>query len=233
MRSLALLLVAACGAGDGGPTPAAEYGARLLSDPGMSSSRFNVFSCTTCHGASDEAPRVAASLAGVAFRESWWGGGSPRLLDAVNVCLERFMRGAPLDADDPRGKALYEHLVALSPERGLPARPLTIVENVAPVPRGDPARGREVYGRVCRACHGAPHSGDGRLAPEVAIVPEASIGFARDLSAQSGVTVEPALVVVEKVRHGRFFGVGGTMPPFSREALSDADLGAIVAYLGL
>jgi thiosulfate dehydrogenase len=35
------------------------------------------------------------------------------------------------------------------------------------------------------------------------------------------------------VRHGQFFGVGGNMPLFTREALSDSDLGAIVAYLGL
>ena len=31
-------------------------------------------------------------------------------------------------------------------------------------------------------------------------------------------------VVVEKIRHGSFLGYAGTMPPFSVEALSDADV---------
>jgi thiosulfate dehydrogenase len=41
------------------------------------------------------------------------------------------------------------------------------------------------------------------------------------------------LVVIEKVRHGQFFGVGGSMPPYSQEALPDTDLGALLAFLGL
>ena len=45
--------------------------------------------------------------------------------------------------------------------------------------------------------------------------------------------VEPSLVVIEKVRHGRFFDIGGEMPLFSQEALSDEDLGALLAYLEL
>jgi thiosulfate dehydrogenase len=45
--------------------------------------------------------------------------------------------------------------------------------------------------------------------------------------------VEPSLVVIEKVRHGRFFNIGGDMPLFSQEALSDEDLGALLAYLEL
>ena len=42
------------------------------------------------------------------------------------------------------------------------------------------------------------------------------------------VGASPRLVVIEKVRHGQFFGVGGNMPLFSREAMSDADLGALL-----
>lgn len=221
---LALCLVSC---GDDGPVKAADYGAQLFADPGFSDSQFNSFSCQTCHGESDDAPRVAGGLEGVVQRKSWWGGYSPRLIDAVNVCFELFMRGAPLDEADPRGRALYEYLVSISPAPAQPERPLTFVENVAPLPKGDPVRGRDVYNHVCHECHGAPHSGYQRLARSVAIIPEASIGFALDLK------VDPGLVVVEKVRHGRFFGVGGTMPPFAREALSDADLSAVVAYLGL
>src|SRR6185503_13183616 len=45
--------------------------------------------------------------------------------------------------------------------------------------------------------------------------------------------IDPSLVVIEKVRHGRFFNIGGEMPLFSEEALSDDDLGALLAYLEL
>ena len=89
------------------------------------------------------------------------------------------------------------------------------------------ARGREVYRSVCATCHGEPHTGNGRLGPLVSIIPEASIEFAEEQG------VAPALVVIEKVRHGQFFGIGGNMPLFTREALSDEDLAAILAYLEL
>ena len=224
---LALLLVGACKPDD--PRTAAELGGRLFADPGLSTSQFNAFSCATCHSAEPEqaGPRIAVTLRDAAFRPSWWGGYAPRLLDAVNFCFVFFMRGEPFSRADLRGRALYEYLVSISPTRPAPAAPLTAVEIVGVLPRGDRARGAKVWDAVCRGCHGDTHSGDGRLNDLVAIVPEASIEFAQE----SG--YDPDLVVIEKVRHGQFFGVGGNMPLFSREALSDADLGALISYLGL
>jgi thiosulfate dehydrogenase len=220
-----LLLAAACG-----PVPAAERGAALFSDPGFSGSRFNAFSCATCHGTrpeDDAPPRIGRTLHDVAGRAAWWGGYAPRLIDAVDACAVFFMRAAPLDPDDERARALYEYLVSISPGGSLPARPLTMVENVTTVARGDPGRGRIVWDRACRICHGAPHTGRDRISTLVAIVPEASQVFAAEIGAPAD------LVVIEKVRHGQFFGVGGNMPFFSREALSDDDLGALIAYLRL
>jgi thiosulfate dehydrogenase len=40
-------------------------------------------------------------------------------------------------------------------------------------------------------------------------------------------------VVVEKVRHGKFFNLAGVMPFYAAETLSDAELADILAYLGL
>lgn len=228
-RALLALVFGACFAREG-PVPAADYGATLFADPGFSPSRFNAFSCETCHGARPEVPgepRIGRSLYNAAFRRSFWGGQKARLLDAVNFCLIFFMRGEPLAQGDARGRALYEYLVRISPERPSTALPLTVVENVADVPRGETARGRAVYAGICRGCHGEPHTGAGRLSELVSVIPESSQEFA----ARAGVPA--ALVVVEKVRHGQFFGVGGNMPLFSREALADADLGAILSYLGL
>lgn len=38
---------------------------------------------------------------------------------------------------------------------------------------------------------------------------------------------------VEKVRHGGFLGVFGSMPLYSTEAISDADLSALLTFLDL
>ena len=43
--------------------------------------------------------------------------------------------------------------------------------------------------------------------------------------------MKPGLVVIEKVRHGRFFDIGGVMPPFSLESLSNAQLSDLLAFL--
>ena len=44
---------------------------------------------------------------------------------------------------------------------------------------------------------------------------------------------EARFAVVEKLRHGRFFNIGGVMPLYSLEALSDQDVADLLAYLGL
>ena len=222
--ALALALLAC------GPPPAAEVGAALFVDPRVSASEFNSFSCATCHtvGAAvdPQGPLMAgADLGDVVFRPRWWGGAAPTLLDAVNHCLVFFMREPAWRASDPRGRALYEYLLQHSPKRPAAAQPLTLVENVTTVPRGDPARGEGVWQRACQSCHGDIHTGAGRISDLASVVPESSLVFAEE----SGFSVD--LVIVEKVRHGPFFGVGGNMPPFATEQLSDEDLGALLGYL--
>ncbi len=222
-------LVGACSQ----PVPAQDVGRQLFRDPRLSSSEFNSFSCSTCHDDGDNndagsgGDRIFAGhpLTDSVFRPTWWGGQSPTLRAAVDECLVFFMREAPLADDDLRGRALYEYLLSISPDRAAPALPLTVVENVTSLARGDPRRGETVWNQACQACHGAPHTGAGRLNNLISIVPESSTEFAADI----GFPVD--VVLIEKVRHGPFFGVGGNMPPFSSEALSDDDLGALIAFL--
>lgn len=221
-----VVAVSACG-----PVPARDVGAQLFADPRLARSEVNAFSCATCHSAGDD-DRILPGfdLRGATNRPSFWGGYSSSALEATNACLTFFMRGEPLTRDDARGRALYEYLASLSataPEGGDEPLPLTIVENVTSVARGNPNRGREVWDAGCRSCHGDPHTGTGRLTEGATIVPEGSADFAE----QSGFPLD--LVVTEKVRHGAFFGVGGTMPPFPLETLSDEDLGALLAFLEL
>lgn len=224
--ALAMAQAAALGCG---PLPAREVGEALFSDPRFALSDANPVSCATCHAVSAEDTRLLAggSLVGATKRPSFWGGFVTTALDATNVCVTRFMRGGPLTADEPRSRALYEYLHSLSDDPSAPAAPFTIVENVAPVDRGEVARGAEVWQRACAGCHGEAHTGEGRLDEAMVLVPEASEIFAR----LQGYSTE--VVVVEKVRHGVFFNIGGTMPPYSLEVLSDDDLAALMSYLGL
>lgn len=235
MRSPALplaLALAACGSGTE-PTTAREHGARLFSDPGLADSRFNSFSCATCHATTQAPPPGLLSsgytLFDTAVRPSWWGGYEARLIDAVNFCFVSFMRGvAPLQPEEDRAKALYEYLASISPSPAAEALPLTIVQDIRDVPRGDPGRGELVYAGACRVCHGALHTGEGQLTPLAVILPEYFSTYPDQFP-----DVPAAEVVIEKIRHGQFFRVGGTMPPYSLEALGDDDLGALLSYLGI
>jgi thiosulfate dehydrogenase len=233
MRRWVLLSVALAAAGCGGPTPAADYGEELFQDPTLSESRYNAFSCATCHAvtAEPEPGRLNSgyTLHNAAFRKSWWGGYQTRLLDSVNFCFTAFMRGVtPLAPDEPRSRALYEYLERISPERDVEPLPLTVVKDIVDVPRGDAGRGAEVYRAACQECHGAPHTGQGRLTELTPVLPEVTQEYGELFPG-----VPPGLVVIEKIRHGRFFGVGGNMPPYSLEAMSDEQLGALLAYLEL
>jgi thiosulfate dehydrogenase len=215
--------------------PAAELGQQLFSDRGISTSRLNSFSCSTCHVVEPGLPLVIAArydagfnLAGTASRSLWWGGHSTRLIDAVNVCLEEFMGGRRLDPEEPRARQLLEYLWAASPEPSAPPAPLTIVREPTDLATltGDPDRGALIYLAGCQRCHGAAHSGLGRLDTRTPVVPEDTQRMFTDPKVARH-------VVVEKVRHGRFFQIGGVMPFYPAESMSDAALADVLAYLGL
>jgi thiosulfate dehydrogenase len=231
MRPTALVAVAlaACG----GEISGAERGEELFGSSELSPSDLNVFSCASCHTA-DEGPGPTDGLPGyrlfgAAARTRFWGDDYSVLKDAVDACLVFFMKADPLAADDDDFHALYEYLVSITPEGASDEPyPFTVVENVADVPRGDAGRGGEVYQRACQDCHGEAFSADGSILREEVNLPGVTADYGELFPG-----VEPSLVVIEKVRHGRFFSIGGDMPLFSTEALSDDDLGALLSYLEL
>lgn len=218
-----------CDDGQSVTIPASVQGQSLASDPALSPSEFNVFACTTCHSTTPTEGAIASSLYGAIDRESWWGGTIPSLLGAVDFCYVYFMRGFPsLDPRSDEARALYEWLGTLSTGGPLPTRPMTIVETVydpSETLPTDASRGESVYDRACRVCHGSPSTGQGRLGPNVVIIPEASVEFAEDND------VPLRLVLAEKVRHGQFFGVGGNMPLWPLERMSDQELADLLEYL--
>ncbi|MBI5493556.1 MAG: cytochrome c [Deltaproteobacteria bacterium] len=226
-----MLLAAACAPGAVVDVPAQERGRALFQSAELSDSAFNVFARATCHRADGERDTArilpGADLAGVTRRARTWGGAERDLLAAVNTCLVYFMRGQPWRREDERARQLYEFLA--SREGGAAQTlPMTLPRDAADVPRGDPGRGATVYDAACRACHGAPHTGEGRATRLAPLLPGVADDYAVIFPG-----VPRALVFVEKVRHGQFYGVGGNMPFFSLEALSDDDLGALLAFLGV
>jgi thiosulfate dehydrogenase len=217
------LLVAGCGS-----RPAVDYGRALFSDATISSAASNPFKCSTCHETTAAPTKQLPGyvMHDAAVRPAWWGGSVQTLLDATNQCIYNFMRGNPLAADDEKGRALFVYLASLSPDPSAPLLPLTVVQNIVDVPSGDATRGKMWWDQGCGNCHGAPHTGDGRISDVASLVPDDSLA-AHGTDPKTG--ARP--VVIEKVRHGKFFNVGGNMPLFSLEALSDAQLGDILAYL--
>jgi thiosulfate dehydrogenase len=229
-RALFILLsMAACDR----EVPGKEYGQDLFKNPKLSTSPFNVLACSHCHSVEPGQPPVIPlrldagyNLANVAGRGTFWGGYETTLLGAINTCVDRFMGGRPLKEDDTNARALYEYLDSVSPEAQSKAAVFTIVRNVTPLDqvKGDKTRGFDVWTRACTRCHGEPHNGAGRISDKASRVPDdIDPTFAEQLRG----------VVVEKVRHGRFFGLTGVMPLYSAEVMTDEQLADLLAYVGL
>lgn len=213
-----------------GPEPAAERGRDLAEDPRLSPSPSNLFACTTCHATTPEeqaARRLPGHpLFGAAVRPSYWSGGQNYLLDAVNQCLVDFMRGERITEEDPNGLALLAYLRSIS-SGSEAALPCTVVKNIdntylSSLPAGDAVRGESSYTKACGFCHGEIHSGKGRLGSRVNVLPDETIAV---FGAQA------RSIIAEKARHGKYFSIGGNMPFYCTEVLSDAELSDILSYL--
>jgi len=225
MRFLALALgLAGCG-----PATAIEWGKESFSDRGLSTAASNSFSCATCHDLTPtQALRAGYPLADVSLRPTFWGGNVVTMQDAVNQCLVDFMKSKPLSPTDDRGKALFIYLSSLVTSDGslAGAQPLTIVQNIVDLPSGDVSRGAALFANGCANCHGAVKTGAGRIGSDSSILPDDTINtFGTD-------PVRGARVVtVEKIRHGKFFNIGGVMAPYGLERCSDAQASDILAYM--
>jgi thiosulfate dehydrogenase len=212
-----------------------QYGEQLFNDPQFAGSQFNQWSCATCHDLGPalrpEVQRIASggSLENVVRRPSFWGGKELRLIDAASFCYVYFMRGPePLKEDEPRSRALYAYLATLGKDEHPPAVPVTIVLNATELmTRGPKEQGETVYRQACEVCHGQTKTGFGRSSELASILPNVADEYDRVFPG-----IPPSLVFIEKVRHGQFFRVGGNMPLFSLETLSDDNLAALLTYLG-
>lgn len=213
---------------------ALEHGRDLFEDPAASGSSLGRFSCATCHPmtAADRDDRIlpGAVLAGAVARPTFWGGQVNGLLQAINHCRYYFM-AAPRawTPEDDEAKAMYGWLRSLPPDAPT-AQPFTVVPIATDLPPGDREAGRVVYERACKSCHGAPHTGEGRLPGGIPKLPEESVTVFEGYEFSP---TEVRVTFIEKVRHGAFLGLYGNMPPYSTEVLSDDELSALLAFFDL
>ncbi len=239
-RFVSLLLAASAGGCSDGPVhaPLSTLGASIAQDPAASRSRYNVFACTTCHAvhAAEAAGRVlpGAPLEGAANRSSYWGGETVFLREAVSRCWVGFMRGTPTDLDGPTGDALSAWLVSLGTDAGTAAAtvPATWPRTITDPGPGDAAAGQAVWTRACQSCHGSFGTGARRLGTIVSVLPNDTVQTHCSDTVPAGYADRNAYIrtiAAEKIRHGSFLGYAGTMPPFSVETLSDAQVRDLAA----
>ncbi|HEV8549268.1 MAG TPA: hypothetical protein VGQ57_09570, partial [Polyangiaceae bacterium] len=125
-------------------------GRALFALPTLSTLDSNRFACSTCHAAhagEDDILRPGAPLAGATLRPTFWNDQENDLLEAVNVCVERFMQsGAKLAPADRRVEALYSYLASLEPGDASP-QAFSIVGTTSDVARGNADAGANLFAR--------------------------------------------------------------------------------------
>jgi thiosulfate dehydrogenase len=226
----ALLLVAGC------DDPVAR-GQRLFADPAVSGSGANVLTCALCHDATPtRADSSGAPLEGVFLRPSFWGGDVLDPLSATNVCVTAFMGGRGLQRGVADADALSAYLESISDVKKVPgdltlAQPYTVpatisADTVAALPPGDATAGAARWKSACMECHGDAGTGKGRISSETSVVPNSIIDGVNFPDSSVWRTV-----IVEKIRHGKFFGIGGKMAPFSLERLPDQAVADLLAFM--
>lgn len=214
---------------------AIEHGKALFDDKKASNSSLNVFTCSTCHraeaNADDKRILPGYDLGGAVDRPTYWGGQRSDLLAAINDCRYFFMNATQdWTANDEDAKVVYAYLASV-PKTQPGALPFSVVQVAKDLPAGDRARGEQVFDASCRSCHGAAHTGRGKLRSGIALLPEEEVDFLSKTYNFDKVAVR--VTFIEKVRHGGFLGVFGNMPLYSTEAMSDADLSALLSFLDL
>lgn len=212
-----------------------EHGRDLFQSTSASGSSINRFSCATCHAAAPDDGNgkilPGFALAGAVQRSTFWGGVYDDLLRAMNDCRYYFMSAPrPWTAGDAEAQAIFAFLSSQPPAQPN-ALPMTVVKVAGDLPGGDAARGKFVFEASCQTCHGEVRTGVGKLRSVIPALPEEAASVFVE---KYGFTKEQVRVTfVEKVRHGAFLGVYGSMPFYPTESLSDADLAALLAYMGL
>jgi len=182
----------------------------------------NGFACATCHGivpdAESELLRPGSSLHDAVRRPSYKLGTFTELRDAANTCRVYWMATTPWEEGDQGYLDLRAFLESVAPEGPAPPVEYDVVPPAADVPPGSADDGCALFHRSCVICHGAGAAGTA-LAPSLVAFPLGA-EFIRLKVRQSG----PPDSIYEDL-------IGGFMPFWSAQKLTDAQVEDLVAYL--
>ncbi|MCK6551760.1 c-type cytochrome [Myxococcota bacterium] len=203
--------------------PDAAEGRVLFHDPGLGK---NGVACATCHATTEKDEngdgllRSGHTLWGAAKRKFWRGDEKrtthPTLADAVDVCVQLFQGGQPLEGRTRLAIDAYLKSISKNAESPLviePALEADLDYGRDKYKGGDAELGRRVFFRACNTCH--PKAGQG-LGPAIA-----------------GKSVAD---VAKKIREGNGFIRGSRkgnewMPFFGRDRLGDRQVADVAAYV--
>jgi mono/diheme cytochrome c family protein len=153
-------------------------GRRAFHDPGLGK---NGVACSDCHATvkdeekeGDGGLRAGFSLWGVAKRKFWRADvnrtAHPTLSDAVDVCVQIFQGGQPLEGKKRTDLAAYLKVISpgSAPQPSPKIEPALVADldySRSEYRGGDADRGRELFYAACHGCH--PHGKVG-LGPAIA-----------------------------------------------------------------
>lgn len=208
-----------------GADSTADRGRRLFNDPGLGE---NGVSCAHCHAVVEDEARDGDGLLrsghplwGAAKRPHWRGDSRrtayPRVGPAINVCVQLFQGGVPLDVQDTNRLVGYLQSISTTkpqpPLQIVPALEANLMYDRPKYAGGDPDRGRTLFFRACSTCH--PKGGRG-LGP--ALYGAAAADVALKIREGNGL-----------LRGAR--QPGAWMPFFGRDRLTDENVADIAAYV--
>ena len=214
-----VVIISACGQ-PSGPAGPASRGEELYSQPFPDG---NTFSCATCHAlfepAEDGFRRPGHPIGDAAQRPIFKGGRLTSFREAVNVCIQEWMRAEPLEQDDPRWIELSGFLRAQSGDEAVAPLELQIVAPPTELSGGDLREGEEIFSHTCAVCHGEGASGT-QQAPSL-------IGEELDRETIA------RRIRTSGLRDSRVYEnlSGGRMPFWQQDRLSDDELLHVVAYV--
>lgn len=234
-------VLTACGGGGGGstaapppvtppPPPPPPMGGATKGETVFTSAMTNgnQFSCANCHSISEDTAglstvdalhRPASPLFNAVNRASYHNGNTANLFDAVNICLEDWMDATPLTESSESWLDLNAYLDQQS-DTQTPANIVTT--QIAPITdfsQGVVDTGKDIFNQTCATCHG-PDAVGTTLAASLS-----NRTLSKDRVAEKVRTTGPTTSQV-------FANLmGGNMPFWSEERLSDDDLSHIATYV--
>lgn len=182
----------------------------------------NVFSCGTCHSisepASDGLRRAGHPLGNATKRSSYKNGQLSHMLDAANSCLTEWMNAPGWNESSEDWQDLYAYLDIQTTQSSANVS-YEIVDPPADLGDGNVLAGQNVFNSSCVVCHGDDGAGTD-IGPRVAGIglPADYIARRIRLSGRANSQVYAGLL-------------GGIMPFWSADRLSDMEIRDIVAFL--